>query len=162
MKKILLRIISILGLLCTFFIIFQFSAQNGEQSGSLSHRITTGFVNNVIYMRDLNAEEKEKLIIKIEPIVRKLAHLSIYTIVGICMMTFMSTFYMKSQLKIGTSFLLGIIYAMSDEWHQSFVPRKRSILERCRNRYDGCVIGNNDCFMGNLYFRKKKSKKSIV
>lgn len=123
MKKAIVRIISMVLLLLTFFVIFNFSAQNGEESGSLSNKVTTIFVNNFPATKNLSPETKEKLIEHGEPIVRKLAHFSIYTAVGISIMAFMCTFPIKLRTKLGTSLLVGLIYAISDEYHQSFVPR---------------------------------------
>lgn len=122
MKKVIIRIISMLLLLITFFIIFGFSAQNGEESGSLSNKVTTIFVNNFPYTKNLSIETKEKLIEHGEPIVRKLAHFSIYTVVGMCIMAFVCTFPLKLRTRLGSSLLVGLIYAISDEFHQSFVP----------------------------------------
>ncbi len=131
MKKIIVRIISILLLIFTFITIFGFSAQDGEKSGSLSNKVTTIFVNHFPYTKDLNVEAKQELIEHAEPIVRKLAHFSIYTLVGIGMMTLMCTFELKLKTRMETSLLVGVIYAISDEIHQSFVPRQRTIIERC-------------------------------
>lgn len=123
MKKTIIRIISMFLLLLTFLVIFNFSAQNGEESGSLSNKVTTVFVNHFPYTKNLSIETKQKLIEHIEPIVRKLAHFSIYTVVGMCIMAFLCTFQLKLRIKLGTSLLIGLIYAISDEFHQSFVPR---------------------------------------
>jgi len=131
MQKIIIRIISMLLLLTTFFIIFNFSAQNGEESGSLSNKVTTIFINKFPYTKNLSIETKQKLIEHAEPIVRKLAHFSIYTAVGMCIMAFMCTFPLKLRTRLGTSLLVGLVYAISDEFHQSFVPRKRAIIKRC-------------------------------
>lgn len=151
MKKIILRIISMLLLLCTFFVIFSFSAQDGDESGSLSRRATTEFVNRFPYTRDLSIETKEKLIEHGEPIVRKLAHLSIYTVVGMCIMSFMCTFPLKLRIRLGVSLIVGLIYAISDEWHQSFVPRKRTIHKRCLHRYNRGISGNTNYFSNSVY-----------
>lgn len=123
MKKVIVRIISMLMLLVTFFTIFRFSAQNGEESGSLSNKVTTIFINEFPYTKNLSIETKQKLIDHAEPIVRKLAHFSIYTVVGMCIMAFMCTFPLKLRTRLGTSLTVGFIYAVSDEYHQSFVPR---------------------------------------
>lgn len=123
MKKTIVRIISILLLIFTFITIFGFSAQDGAKSGNLSNKVTTIFVNNFPYTKDLNVEAKQELIEYAEPIVRKLAHFSIYTLVGIGMMSLMCTFQLKTRTRIETSLLVGVIYAISDEIHQSFVPR---------------------------------------
>lgn len=163
MKKIILRIISMILLLCTFFVIFKFSAQVGEESGSLSREVTTEFINRFPYTRDLSIETKEKLIDYGEPIVRKLAHLSIYTVVGMCIMTFMCTFPLKLRTKLGTSFMVGLIYAITDEWHQSFVPgRGPSIRDVC--------IDTTGVFLGimivlaivSIYIALKKDNKEKI
>lgn len=131
MKNTIIRIISMLLLLGTFFVIFNFSAQNGEESGSLSNKVTTVIVNKFPYTKVLSIETKQKLIEHGEPIVRKLAHFSIYTVVGMCIMAFVTTFPLKLRTRLGISLLVGMIYAVSDEFHQSFVPRQRSVMERC-------------------------------
>ena len=123
MKKTIIRIISMFLLILTFIIIFGFSAQNGEESGSLSNKVTTVLVNHFPYTKGLSIETKQELIEYYEPIVRKLAHFSIYTVVGISIMTFVCTYNLKVRTRIGTSLLVGIIYAISDEFHQSFIPR---------------------------------------
>lgn len=158
MKEVILRIISMTLLLCTFFVIFNFSAQNGEESGGLSKKVTTTFINKFPYTRDLSVETKEKLIEHGEPIVRKLAHLSIYTVVGMCIMSFMCTFRLKLRIKLGVSLVVGLVYAISDEWHQSFVPRKRAINKRCLHRYNRSVFGNINCSSNSFYiycFKKR-------
>ena len=100
MKKTITRIISMTLLILTFFAIFNLSAQNGEQSGSLSNKVTTIFINNFPYTKNLSIETKQKLIEHIEPIVRKLAHFSIYGLVGIFIMTFMSTIQTRLYKKM--------------------------------------------------------------
>lgn len=158
MKEVILRIISMTLLLYTFFVIFNFSAQNGEESGGLSKKVTTTFINKFPYTRDLSVETKEKLIEHGEPIVRKLAHLSIYTVVGMCIMSFMCTFRLKLRIKLGVSLVVGLVYAISDEWHQSFVPRKRAINKRCLHRYNRSVFGNINCSSNSFYiycFKKR-------
>ena len=64
------------------------------------------------------------------PIIRKLAHFSIYALVGVWIMAFMSTFDIKLYKKWIISMLVGVLYAASDEFHQSFVPgRGPSIVD---------------------------------
>lgn len=145
-------------LLITFLTIFNFSAQNGEESGSLSNKVTTIFINKFPYTENLSVETKQKLIIHAEPIVRKLAHFSIYTVVGICIMAFMCTFPIKLRTRLGTSLIVGLIYAISDEYHQSFVPRQRTRMERCINRYCRGFFRNFNylSISFNLYCIKKR------
>ncbi len=130
MKRTIIRIISMTLLILTFFAIFNLSAQNGEQSGSLSNKVTTIFINHFPYTKNLSIETKQKLIEHTEPIVRKLAHFSIYGLVGIFIMTFMSTFQTRLYKKWIISMIVGVGYASFDEYHQSFVAgRGPSVID---------------------------------
>ena len=132
MKRTLLRIVLLIGLLCTFVIIFKFSAQNGQDSGSLSRKVIEKAINIFPYTKNLSNETKLKMIEHAQPIVRKLAHFSIYTLVGICIMGFISTFNIILLKRFLISLFVGLIYAISDEYHQSFVPgRGPSIRDVC-------------------------------
>ena len=132
MKKIILRILFLLLLCSTFFVIFGFSSQDGTESSSLSRKVTTKFVNIFPYTKNLSIETKENLIEHGEIIVRKLAHFSIYTLVGIFIMAFMFTFNTKLKVQFGVSLLVGLIYAITDEYHQSLVPgRGPSAMDVC-------------------------------
>jgi len=116
------RIIFLIILLTTFFVIFGFSAQDGEESGSISKKITIFIVEILSKIKDMNYELKLDYISKIEPLIRKLAHFSIYTVVGLSMMGFMCTFNIKDIFKISITSFIGLVYAISDEIHQSFIP----------------------------------------
>ena len=122
MKKNILRAILIILLIGTFYIIFGFSSQDGEESGTLSRQITESITKNIKAIQELEQAEKEKVLKKIEHIIRKLAHFSIYTVVGILLMSLMSTYDLKQSKRIGISIGIGAVYAISDEIHQSFTP----------------------------------------
>ena len=132
MKIIILRIVFLLLLCSTFFVIFDFSAQTGQESSGLSSKVTRTLINIFPYTKNLSIETKEILIEQSEVIVRKLAHLTIYTLVGIFIMSFMCTYNIKMKVQFGTSLLVGLIYAITDEIHQSFVPeRGPSVIDVC-------------------------------
>lgn len=122
MKKNIVRIILAVMLLETFFIIFGFSNQNGEQSGNLSKKVTAVVMDIIPQFKRLEKENKEVISIKVEKVTRKIAHFSIYTLVGILVMAFISTYKIQEKYKIAMSFIIGFIYATSDEIHQKFVP----------------------------------------
>ena len=122
MKINILRIILIILLLCTFFVIFGFSSQDGEASGGLSRNITNKILQISNKYNALGQEEKEQIANKTEKIIRKVAHFSIYTVVGLLLMGLLSTYKIKENWRMILSILLGMIYAVSDEIHQSFIP----------------------------------------
>lgn len=116
MKINIIRIISMILLLGNFYIIFQFSSQNGEESGNLSGKIARFLI------KQLPIEETQQSLKKAESIIRKMAHFSIYTLLGFLLMFFINTYPIKVKEKILISLLVGILYAISDEIHQKFVP----------------------------------------
>ena len=122
MKRTLLRIVLLIGLGFTFFSIFQFSAQSGETSGNLSRKVVSKVINVFPYTKDLSSATKMKIIERSQPIVRKLAHFSIYTLVGMLIMAFISTYNVILLKKFIVSLGVGLVYAISDEIHQFYVP----------------------------------------
>lgn len=130
MEKNILRIILLILLGLTFYIIFGFSGQDGGNSGTLSKEVTQFIININPFTNDLAIEEKDKIVQTLHPIIRKIAHFSIYTIVGILLMSFVSTYKIKTWKRIVISFTVGFIYACTDEFHQTFIP------DRCGNFTD--------------------------
>lgn len=122
MKKNILRLILIILLIGTFYRIFCFSSQDGEESSSVSQKVTVAVTQNIKKIQELEKDKKEEVLHKIEKVIRKLAHFSIYTLVGILMMALMSTYDLEPRSKIWISLAVGILYASSDEIHQYFVP----------------------------------------
>lgn len=124
MKKNILRGILITLLIGTFFTIFGFSNQNGEESGGLSKRITQTVTKNIKAVQNLDKEQRENVLQRIESIIRKVAHFSIYTVVGLLLMGLMSTYKIKEIDRISISLIIGVIYASADEIHQAFIPAR--------------------------------------
>ena len=65
----------------TFCIIFGFSSQNSEKSNGISRRVTEFITSPIKCIQEKTEQEKEQILSKIERIVRKIAHFSIYTVV---------------------------------------------------------------------------------
>ena len=130
MKKIIIRIIFMMLLIATFAIIFKFSSQIAEESDGISHGVLRKIIDVFPYTKGLSEEIKIKMVEHGNPIIRKLAHFSIYALVGVWIMSFMSTFNIRLYKKWIISMLVGALYAASDEFHQSFVPgRGPSIID---------------------------------
>ena len=126
------RILFIVMLLATLYIIFGFSSQDGEQSGNLSLKVTNFIVEMFSKVKNMDLALRMHYIERLHPIIRKLAHFSIYCLVGFSVMGFWCTFDIKNKYKLLWSILLGVSYAASDEFHQSFVPgRGPSIRDVC-------------------------------
>lgn len=124
MKVNIIRAILILLLLGTFFTIFGFSNQNGEKSGRLSQKVTEVITKNIKSVQNLDKEQRENVLHRMEKIIRKIAHFSIYTVVGLLLMGLMSTYQLKENNRISISLIIGVIYASTDEIHQAFIPAR--------------------------------------
>lgn len=126
------RILFIIMLLATLYLIFCFSSQDGEQSGNLSLKVTNFIVNLFSKIKNMDTALRMHYIEKLHPIIRKLAHFSIYCLVGFSVMGFWCTFDIRNKYKLLWSILIGVTYATSDEFHQSFIPgRGPSIRDVC-------------------------------
>lgn len=137
----ILRIILIILLVCTFFIIFGFSSQNGEQSGGISRKVTETILKVSSKYNKLEEEEKEVVLHRTESIVRKMAHFSIYTVVGFLLMGLLSTYKLKDKWRMIMAIVIGILYAISDEFHQSFSPGRSPKITDVYIDTLGIIIG---------------------
>ena len=122
MKVKVIRFILVLLLILTFGMIFNFSNQDSEKSGSTSQKVTEAITKDIKSIQKLNKNEKAKVIDKIEDVIRKIAHFSIYALVGFLLMALFSTYSINEKNKIIYTLIIGAIYATSDEFHQSFIP----------------------------------------
>ena len=115
MKKIIIYIL--LALLC-MITIFCFSSKNTMESNSTSKNLIRYSVK--VYEKVTNKEvDEEKVITKLNYPIRKLAHFSIYFLLGIFVYSIFSC--TKVNHKLLLSMFICIIYASLDETHQLFV-----------------------------------------
>ena len=122
MKIKIFRTIILLLLIGTFFIIFRFSSQNGTQSKGISTKVTEAILEKSSKYNQLDNKEKKKVFNRANAVIRKIAHFSIYTLVGLLLMGIMTRTKLKDKRRILITVVIGIIYATLDEFHQSFSP----------------------------------------
>ena len=122
MKLKVFRIVLILMLVVTFFVIFGFSSQNGTQSKGISTKVTDTILSFSNKYKEANSKEKIRIRNKTNAIIRKIAHFTIYTILGILLMGTMTKTKLKIKWRMLITLGIGIVYAILDEFHQSFSP----------------------------------------
>ena len=123
MKINIIRSILVILLFGTFYLIFGFSSQNATESSGVSKQVSKTIVE--ITNKNISEEKKIKKVENIEPGIRKLAHFSIYTVVGFLLMSLAYTYKIDFKKKVVISVVVGFVYACSDEIHQTFVSRKK-------------------------------------
>jgi len=124
MSKNLLRIISPLLLIAVMISIFCFSAQEATDSGRLSegfsYKVFSAFYPE---FNKMTKEEQQKIIDDTMFPVRKLAHFSLYFLLGAFAFLSIITYGNFSVFLKGIiSFGFCVLYSTSDEIHQYFVP----------------------------------------
>ena len=132
----LLLIINIIWMM----VIFSFSAQPAKESTETSLKVGT-MVGKVIKpgFSDLPKKEQIRFAKKIEFPVRKLAHATEYAILGALMSLFFFSWNRKRHGLYG--WLWGILYAITDELHQSFVPGRSCQMTDVAIDSLGCLFG---------------------
>ncbi len=116
------RILFILLTISVMVMIFFFSSENSSDSsntsGNVVRMILKAFVRN---FDDFPTAKQLSMIKSAQHIVRKLAHFTIYAVLGFCVsFSFGKRKFLSRQTL--ESLMVGFIYAVSDELHQSHVP----------------------------------------
>lgn len=116
------KIIKHLILILWCILIFSFSSETGELSSNRSQKIT----NNVLktYETFFNKKMESKVKEKLEVIIRKTAHFSLYFILGILSYSCLTEYDINNKKQIIYSILFCLLYAISDEFHQLFSPNR--------------------------------------
>ena len=107
------RLIFFILTIATFITICIFSNQNGEESGETSRGFTKIIIEALPIAKDLDEGRKAELIENAQTVVRKLAHFSIYTVLGINLMGFMNTYKRLKQKPVISTFFCIIILSLS-------------------------------------------------
>lgn len=116
-------------LVIMFCVLFYFSAQDGKESSNLSDRVTLIVIK--IFISDfetISIEQQTFLLDVFSTTIRKLAHFSIFSIIGI--LSFFATYMLRIKKKYKFLIMLGIclFYAVFDECHQYFTPDRTASL----------------------------------
>ncbi|MCQ8212789.1 VanZ family protein [Cetobacterium somerae] len=131
---------------CVMGIIFWFSNQDGEESLKQSNLILQ-------YLKELLA------IFNLD--VRKLAHFTIYLILGSCYFLSFKNLDKKAGI---LSIVLTFLYACTDEFHQSFVPGRGPAFKDVGIDTLGGILGISILYKFTNYYKKpiiKLNKKNI-
>ncbi len=104
--------------------IYCFSAQTGEESGALSGGITAWIVGCFVPdFESLPVLEQERLCSLVGLVVRKMGHFLEYALLGFSLMLHIQQIKKRTAVPQAWlwSWVIGTLYAASDEFHQGFV-----------------------------------------
>ena len=147
MKK---RIIKIILVIVWMLIIFLFSNQDASKSSNLSDSFIYKIVS-IFRSKDISDEKMELIISNNTFIVRKAAHFFVYFVLGILVYLLLKEF--KVNNIVIYSLLLCYLYAVSDEFHQFFIPGRSM-------EFRDTIIDSCGSFIG-ICFSRILNKKMI-
>ena len=127
-------------------IVFVFSSQNGDRSGGVSEKVTRAICRVIFFRYDeMSGDEQLFVVRQLNYFVRKLAHFSVYMLMGMLSYSAMLIAdIQKITQKWAVSLGICALYAAFDEIHQYFIPgrsmRFTDVLIDCSGALIGIAI----------------------
>ena len=137
-KNILKHVIRYILVICIIVLcckIFASSSQDGGVSVGTSRQFTE------ILLKTLGLECNDRTIEIINPVIRKVAHFSVYMLLGFLTMCTCETFKWQRVYKFDFSTMFAFVFACGDELHQRLVPgRSGEFADVCLDTV-GAMLG---------------------
>lgn len=149
-------------LLLLYLIIFSFSDQDAEQSGSLSYLISEKCVEfmNTISGKNWTVLFQQELAAYFENPIRKFAHFAEYALMGVLVYTMWRPWKNRDKKLYALVIIWVFLSAAGDEIHQLFVPGRYGgfadvLLDTC-----GGAFGVFFCVLVEKVFARKRLKNN--
>lgn len=146
------KVIKIILVLLWMVMIFLLSNEEAVKSSKKSDGLIIKSVE-LFTGKSLSDQEKEKVLKYLVFPVRKCAHLSLYLILGILVISLLREYMVINTKLVLLSLLICFLYACSDEIHQLFVPGRSGEVRDVLIDTLGAGLGVSFYY---LVFRKKK------
>lgn len=136
-------IILLIAVMCA---VFMFSSQDGNRSGGISEKVTRVICRVIFFKYDeMSGDEQLFVVRQLNYFVRKLAHFSVYMLMGILSYSALLIANIeKIAQKWAVSLGICALYAALDEIHQYFIPgrsmRFTDVLIDCSGALIGIAI----------------------
>ena len=140
------KLIKWLMLLLWMLVIFIFSSE--PHSGEATKSIIANIIPNI---------KTNSLLDMINFIVRKSAHVTEYFILALLTISLLKEYTKKERTILLSSIIFCFIYAMTDEYHQSFVPGRSSLFRDVLIDTSGSLIA----LLGYYFYLKKFTTKKL-
>lgn len=143
-------------------LIFSFSAQNATVSSSTSSGLIEKLLS-IFYkdFKDISEAEKLLIIESLQHFVRKIAHFVIYAALGASLFCAVYTYNIKVVSKFFISLPISLIYAISDEIHQMYIPGRAGMIEDVILDFFGSIFGAIIVFLIILIYKSIKYRRKI-
>lgn len=91
---------------------------------------------------------------------RKVAHASIYFVLGILLTIFLKFCHVKKYYLY--SLIISFLYACTDEFHQKFVSGRTASISDVVIDTTGCIVGLLLFYLIDRMLRKKEAKEEVI
>ena len=162
-NRTLQRAIGILLTVSVMLVIFLMSAQNASVSSNTSGSLIAFFAKIITpNFNSLSVEQQAQIISSYQFVVRKMAHFTIYLCLGLATSVFTLTLEkIKRFWRYSLSAFISLIYAISDEIHQLYVPGRVGAVTDVLIDFSGVLTGLILLFLLLTIIKTIKKKKSV-
>ena len=174
MLRTILKPLSFVPALIMMYIIFSFSAQDGDMSGQLSYQASVKIIETADYVfnANLSYDQIDEWANKIDFITRKLAHMTEYFALAIAVSFPLYVYGLHGILLMFLAGLICVGFACGDEFHQSFIagrsPSSRDVCIDSVGVGFGIIgvriigwTGRKTVFKEKVKVKQKKPKKKL-
>ena len=174
MLRTILKPLSFVPALIMMYIIFSFSAQDGDMSGQLSYQASVKIIETADYVfnANLSYDQIDEWANKIDFITRKLAHMTEYFALAIAVSFPLYVYGLHGILLMFLAGLICVGFACGDEFHQSFIagrsPSSRDVCIDSVGVFFGIIVvriigwtGRKTVFKEKVKVKQKKPKKKL-
>lgn len=160
-KKQAVTIVAAVVLLLLYSLIFSFSDQDAEQSGSLSYMISEKCVAflNTLSGKNWTTVFQQELALYFEHPIRKLAHFAEYAFMALLVYTMWRPWIARGKKLYVLVMVWVFISAAGDEIHQLFVPGRYGSLADVLLDTSGGAFGVLFCVILEKRFTRKHRKR---
>ncbi len=158
MNNKIIIVLSWTAVLLWLVLIFYLSSQPAVQSDGLSKKVTEIIIEKVgsVVPLDNETSTTADLVARFNHVVRKFAHFSIYFVLGILMINALRVSGVIGFKGFLFSLVFCILYAISDEVHQVFVPGRGA-------QVTDVLIDSLGAFVGiGMYLGFNRIKKKVI
>ena len=141
-KNLVFRYVLWSLVLAVMVFIFSHSSKSAEQSSKTSGEVAKTVLSIVVKdFKTLPEPEQQKAVDSLQFIVRKSAHFSVYSALGFLCFLAMNTYNIKLKTKFISALTISLLYAISDEIHQLFVPGRAGQIRDVFIDFSGALVG---------------------
>ena len=155
-KRFLLWLLVILWMGIIFFLSAQTAAESSGLSGQTIRTLIPIFMPEFI---DISQVQQNEIVANLQHLVRKIAHILIYFILGILCMCTLISHELKLKVKVYAALVICTVYAATDELHQLFVDGRGFQFSDIFLDFCGALLGVL-VVVGMYWMRGRKGKAS--